>query len=162
MAPDVEMRLSFPKKSPSVKSQKPYRFPSHERPNYFNTSSRFQRENGSVDNYMNGQGGQPALLPPTNNLNPKRSLSRNILAGIFGILRSHRIFNSSSLFSSLSVLIENHFNLVNNNNSSTKRLKDCNLPDLKQQPNSNRNTAKQTAKRTIKVFKRINYLDLLY
>lgn len=49
----------------------------------------------------------------------------------------------------------------NNIHSNNKRAKDCNLPDLKQQTGSNRIVAKHTAKKTIKVFKRINYLNLL-
>lgn len=84
MAPDVEMRLSFPKKSPppsSVNVNKVYRFPSHQK--YFDDSLS-HRDTCSYDSYATGNGNHAALLPPPNGNynNPKRSLSRNILDGI--------------------------------------------------------------------------------
>lgn len=79
MAPDVEMRLSFPKKSPPPPSSsyKVYKFPSHQKSNYFNESSS-HRDHGIYDDYTNGH---PALLPPSSTYNPKRSLSRSVMDG---------------------------------------------------------------------------------
>lgn len=80
ITPDVEMRLSFPKKSPSPNNnRKVYKFPSHhQKPNYFPNGFASHRD-APFDDYANGQHG--ALLPPPNNYNPKRSLSRNVIDG---------------------------------------------------------------------------------
>lgn len=79
MTPDVEMRLSFPKKSPSLNSHKVYKFPTqHKSP--FNEPS--QRDN-TFDEYANGYGNHAALLPPPNNYNSKRSLSKCVMDGGF-------------------------------------------------------------------------------
>lgn len=106
MAPDVEMRLSFPKKSPppsSANFNKVYKFPSHQK--YFNDSLS-HRDNCA---YGNGNGtNQAAILPPPNGNynNPKRSLSRNVIDGMdsslhFSISESHDSSQSLSLSLSL-------------------------------------------------------------
>lgn len=102
MAPDVEMRLRFPKKSPPpVNFNKVYRFPSHQ--NYFNDSMS-HRENCTYNGYDNGNGHHAALLPPSNSNynNPKRALSRNIIDGtiyIYSLSIRNWKFESKKLFS---------------------------------------------------------------
>lgn len=99
VAPDVEMRLSFPKKSPtpsatSANFNKMYKFPTHHQ--YFN-ESQTHRDNGTYDTYGNGINGNYAavLPPPTNNNNkPKRSLSRNVIDGKAEIVpRPHILYS---------------------------------------------------------------------
>lgn len=58
--------------------------------------------------------------------------------------------------------MNNNNNHIDTHYDGHKRSKECNLPDLnRHQTASNRMVAKHTAKKTIKVFKRIDCLNLL-
>lgn len=90
MAPDVEMRLSFPKKTtaltPKHAKEAILNLPIHQTKSmksiqqHSENSNNTQRMHAENHHHLH----QPAILPPPSiNLNPKRTLSRNhYLSGI--------------------------------------------------------------------------------
>lgn len=145
MAPDVEMRLSFPKKNGKGDSETG--FLNQKYSNSFKQENgnyqSFQREQSDISN-ENYQLNNRAALPTTanGNMNPKRTLSKAVI-GMVDILLSMMWQKFLKFDFPLGFLDKN------------RNLRNYNLPDLS--PFSG-TVAQQTARKTIKVFNRINYL----
>lgn len=179
MAPDVEMRLSFPKKSPKDDETEQHQRqrtivehpkfsnglpPHHQRlnNNFENPSLKkagFHRQQSDVsnENYQqhSGRGIRPTLPMPAH-LNPKRTLSKSIPGMHFNAIVPRVYDLCIEQFPILTLTLCSILLLVarlqntTNMNRNTYTLPEVNTFDHE--------VARQTARKTIKVFNRINFL----